>query len=571
MRVLLVYPYCLEDRTQDDDVRAMPIGVYYLAALLIEQGYDVEILNWYRMRNCEASIREILAEKKPDILGLSILHANRWGGIDIARIAKKLNPRVTVVFGGVGATHLWKHLLFHFPVIDYLVHGEGEYPFLELVRALDQGNAAAIPGIKGIALRKNGRIIKTERPAFIKDIDELPNPAKYFAFQHVVSARGCPWNCTFCGSPAFWERKVRFHSAQYFVDQLELLYRQGITFFYVSDDTFTVKSDRVIEICRLILERNLKITWVAISRVNYVNEELLLWMRRAGCIQISFGVESGSKKIRDFLNKNIKTEDIKAAFTLCRRYGILPRIYIIYGSPGEDESTIQASIDLFDEIKPLGLVTYILDIFPGTALYAAFKKKTGLTDDVWLERVEDIMYFETDPLCTDKMILDFGNRLRTAFHANLHCYVEDMDLVDIPELRQSHAEFCSRLAMTFSHGDYARVEAVKNPQDIATRLYEKALSYAHDHRAYLGLGIIHQKNRAMEKSVEILTEGVRHFPESSQLHVCLGISLMNLGRFDQALAILLKVQNSQEALQPIAECYRQLDKAQKAHLINEQQ
>jgi len=95
------------------------------------------------------------------------------------------------------------------------------------------------------------------------------------------------------------------------VEQLELLYKKGINFFYFSDDTFTVREGRVIEICKKILERGLNITWVAISRVNCVSEDVLYWMRRAGCIQISYGVESGSEKIRNYLNKNIKTQDIK--------------------------------------------------------------------------------------------------------------------------------------------------------------------------------------------------------------------------------------------------------------------
>jgi radical SAM superfamily enzyme YgiQ (UPF0313 family) len=110
------------------------------------------------------------------------------------------------------------------------------------------------------------------------------------------------------------------------VDELAMLYNRGVAFFYVSDDAFTADRDRTLAICKGILERGLKISWNAISRVDCVDEEILYWMRRAGCIQISYGVESGSKRIRKALNKRIREEDIQRAFDLTVRTGILTRV-----------------------------------------------------------------------------------------------------------------------------------------------------------------------------------------------------------------------------------------------------
>ena len=118
MKILLIYPYCLEDRLHTEDVEVVPIGVYYVGAALIENGYDVEILNWHDIRRTPEKIPVIIREKHPDVIGFSILHANRWGGIEMARIAKEILPAVTIVFGGIGATHLWRHLLTHFPQIE---------------------------------------------------------------------------------------------------------------------------------------------------------------------------------------------------------------------------------------------------------------------------------------------------------------------------------------------------------------------------------------------------------------------------------------------------------------------
>ncbi|MCP4666353.1 MAG: radical SAM protein [Deltaproteobacteria bacterium] len=571
MKILLIYPYCLEDRLHAEDVSVVPMGVYYVAALLRENHYDVEILNWHDMNKAPHRIRETLAEKKPDVIGLSIVHANRWGGIDIARIAKQVDPGVKIVFGGVGATFLWEHLLTHFKEIDFAVIGEGEYSFLELVKCIEREERGTLGRIKGIAFRKSrGTAVKTAPADVVKDLDALPVPAKYFTYQHLSSTRGCPGKCAFCGSPRIWGPKVRFHSPENFVDQLELLYKKGITFFWFSDDTFTMKKSRVIKICKEILRRNLKISWQAISHVHYVGEEILYWMRKAGCVQISYGVESGSERIRKgVLNKDIRTDQIKRAFDLTTGYGILARAYFIYGAPGESWATIQETIDLIHEIRPLGIIFYILDIFPGTALYDDYMKKCRLTDDIWLKQIEDIMYFETDPRLTQELILAFGEKLRAEYYENLPGFVENIELMDNEDLFETHSDFLSRLGMTFSHGDYAGIDAIQDKGKIAERLFAKALEYHPDHRAYLGLGILKQKSGRYQESMATLSKGVQLFPDSVSLNICLGISHMNLGEYEKALARFLKCEHSKDALPYISNCYREMGDFEKERVFQE--
>lgn len=555
MKILLIYPYFLEDRVHEEEISFVPLGVYYVGAVLKENNYDVEILNWHNVNKASHDIiKETLIAKKPDVIGFSIMHANRWGGIELTRIAKQIDPKVKIVFGGIGTTFLWKHLLTHFKEIDYAVLGEGEYTFLTLLKCIQQQNYKQIGNVKGIAYRKKGKVVKTKPAEIIHDLDKLPVPAKYFEYQHVSLTRGCPGNCTFCGSPQLWGHKVRFHSPDYFVNQIELLFKKGITFFYFSDDTFTFKKNIVIEICKKILDRKLKIVWVAISRVNYVNDEILYWMRKAGCIQISYGVESGSEKIRTILNKNIKTDQIKKAFSLTPRYGIMARAYFIYGCPGESWDTIQDTIDLIHEIKPLSIIFYILDIFPGTALYSDFKKRCKITDDVWLKRIEDIIYFQSDPDLSQDMILAFGQKLRKNYYENLAGFVDEIEVIDNKELYEIYADFFSRLGMTFDYGDYANIEDIKDKNKIAERLYKKSLNYYPDHRAFLGIGIIKQKMGKYIQSVRILSEGVEYFPENEQLNICLGISYMNLREYNKAVPYFLKFKDSKEANYYIKAC-----------------
>ena len=558
MNILLIYPPFLEARVHVEEINAPPLGLYYVGALLKEKGYPVEILNWAHMGSESDIITQTLKEKRPDIIGFSVLQANRWGAIKIAEMAKAVNPEIVVVFGGIGATFLWKHFLTHFSAIDFCVLGEGEYPFLELVNTIEKGDLKTLKTVKGIAYRTKGHPVKTGLPTPIKNLDDLPVPSKYFDYQHVAFTRGCPGNCTFCGSPRFWGRRVRFHSADYFVKQLEYLYKRGIRFFYFSDDTFLINKVLVIDICQKIIGRKLKITWFAISRVDLVNEEVLYWMRMAGCTQISYGVESGSEEIRHSLNKNIQSDQIRRAFHLTPRYGILARAYFIYGSPGESSESIQETINLIHEIKPLGAIFYILDIFPGTTLYDMFLKQSGQTDDIWLQKIEDILYFETDPHLTKRMVLDYGKKLRAAFHNGLPDFANAIELTEEAAFRELNADFLSRLAMTFSHGDYAKIEEIPNKDKTAERLYKKSLGFTPNDRAYLGLGMIKQRERAFRESITFLDEGLGVFPENDQLKLCKGISHMNLGELQKALSCFEGIRDSRQARPYIKECHNML-------------
>ncbi|MGD1969048.1 MAG: cobalamin-dependent protein [Desulfobacterales bacterium] len=566
MKILLIYPYFLEARRQLEDISVVPQGVFYIAALLKKHSYDVEIINWYNINEAPQNIKSELLKKKPDVIGFSILHANRWGAIDIARIAKQVNPKVKIVFGGIGATFLWEHFLTHFQEVDYVIIGEGEYPFLNLIRCLDKGELPQIEQVKGIAFRQDGQVIRNQDAEPICELDQLPNPAQYFGYQHVSLTRGCAANCHFCGSPQFWGRQVRFHSSNYFVEQLFLLYKQGIKFFYVSDDTFTINARRVIEICKKMIQMKLDVQWAAISRVDMINADILYWMRKAGCIQISYGIESGAEKIRKLLGKHISDLQIRRAFELTQKQGIMARAYFIYGCPQESWHTIEETIELMDAIKPLSAIFYILDLFPGTALYDDYTQRNNLNDDIWLKRIEDIMYFETDPSLSRDLILAFGQKLRSHFYEKLPEFVEALDLIDEKKLYPQHSDFFSRLALTFEKGDYAGIDAIARKDQIAEKLYRRSLAYGHNARAYLGLGMLYQQRRAFDESIQILSTGIAAFPKDEQLRLCLAISYMNVGNYHKALSFLLELQHLKEGIYFIAKCYQALNDEPKAEL-----
>ena len=235
---------------------------------------------------------------------------------------------------------------------------------------------------------------------------------------------------------------------------------------------------------------------------------------------------------------------------------MMARAYFIYGAPQESEASIDESLDLLRRIRPLSAIFYILDLFPGTELYEQYKRRTGADDGIWLDRVEDILYYETDETLGKERVLEFGRRLREGYFAMLPDFAAEIELEDDPALFPLHADFLSRLALTFSHGDYAANPSIDNRLPTAIRLFERALSYHPDHRSFWGLGLVYQQMQRWEDSVEILLRGIRHFAASADLRMALASSLMRLGRPHEAHEHLLPVGDHPRAMEMLVHCCR---------------
>jgi radical SAM superfamily enzyme YgiQ (UPF0313 family) len=229
------------------------------------------------------------------------------------------------------------------------------------------------------------------------------------------------------------------------------------------------------------------------------------------------------------LNKKFKAEQIRRAFSLTVSYGILARAYIIYGCPGESRDTVEDTIRLLTEIRPLVTIFHVLSLFPGTYLYDLFKSRTGATDDIWLSREEDLCFFEIDSNLSRETVLEIGRRLKKELQKAVPDFIRALELVDDEELYPCHAAFLSRLALTIDRGDYPHVLSADTSRALARELYRRALDFAPDAQAYWGLGLLARDENDYQQAEAILRRGREVFPQDELLSDLLAEVLVHRG------------------------------------------
>jgi radical SAM superfamily enzyme YgiQ (UPF0313 family) len=387
--ILLAYSSGTESLTESTTfTNLLPIGICSLHALLRSHGHQAHLANLSGMS--QTQIRELFSQLKPDLVGFSQWTHNRHVTLKLARIAKQVAPDCTVMLGGGHATYQAEAILEQHSEVDLIVAGEGEETLLELIAALYQHQP--LTAVAGLVLRDSGSISRTKPRLRIKDLDSLPYPGRYLHEaigvdldlqpQFISTSRGCPSACRFCASPTFWGRTVRTRSPSSVVDEF-LFQRQQFGTIYLSlrDDTFTADQRRTLELSKLLLERRADMLWNCQTRVESVDEEVLTWMKRAGCECVQLGVESGSARILQELGKRITPEQVIQACDAVHRVGLQLSVYLIAGVPGETPADQQATLKLLRRIRPHDLQVAPLAYYPGTALFSdALRHHTVASD-----------------------------------------------------------------------------------------------------------------------------------------------------------------------------------------------
>lgn len=377
MNILLAYKADAEG-ARDPFTSLLPTGLGYINAWLCANGLRSRVANFsgFSWKETESELARI----SPDLIGISQFTHNRFAALRLAGLARKINPACRVVLGGAHAASRYEQVLNTSPDVDVVVLGEGEETFRELAEAWAASSAPEMERIRGIALRKGGRVVVTPPRGPLSDLDSLPFPAQYMGdavgvdlrrqLEFVITSRGCPAQCRFCSSPRFWGKNLRFRSPGNIVEEIRFLRdHHGIIYFSFRDDTFTADRERVLEFCRLLIEERLCILWNCQSRVSAVDAEMLGWMKRAGCECVQYGVESGSRRVLETLGKRITTEQIARAAAITRNAGINLSIYLITGVPSETREDVRETLRLIETIRPHDGQVAPLAYYPGTRLY----------------------------------------------------------------------------------------------------------------------------------------------------------------------------------------------------------
>lgn len=363
--------------------KAVPLGICYLAAVLRNQmGWDVAIIDCRNYDKNNKELSGIIAGTQADIYGFSSSTGSAEDTFDIASRLKETTGK-KIVLGGPHVTALPAETLERCNGIDVGVIGEGEETVKELFPAVIANTNPA--SIQGIVFRESERIVVNSPREFIEDLDGLPFPAwdllmdiaryyrpSLFSYRslpstHLVTSRGCPFKCFFCDRSVFGNRYRQF-SPDYIVQMIVYLQeRYGIRDFLFDDDTFIISKRRVTQFCNQLGKLPFRIAWACNATVNRVDHETLELMAASGCWQIAYGVESGSQKMLDRMQKQATTQQISQALRLTYESGIRTKAFFMVGFPGETRETVEESIDFVLNNPIHDLQCSIFAPFPNTA------------------------------------------------------------------------------------------------------------------------------------------------------------------------------------------------------------
>jgi len=374
-----------------------PLGILYCAEVMMKEGIEVSVLDQGAKGYTLKQTLNWVKKEDPDILGFSVLGSSMKEAMKIAESTKWENPKVTIVLGNYHPTFNAERILRKYPSVDVIVRGEGEFTSLELAKCLDRGNA--LEKVEGITFRKNGEIVSTAERPLIKNIDTLPFPDRELLdteytsiiyglkvatkrFNTIVSSRGCPFRCSFCGCRKFARGMWRPRSVENIMKELEYLQSEGYEQFLFVDDNFTLNLKRVVKLCRMIRKEGMDIEWFCDSRVDNCRYDVFREMVKAGCRIVYFGVESANQRILDYYKKGITPDKSRSAVRKARKAGvdIIVGSFIV-GAPDETrrevENTLKFALELDIDVPQLN----ILGAFTGTDLWSDMVAKGLINED----------------------------------------------------------------------------------------------------------------------------------------------------------------------------------------------
>ncbi len=395
MKVLLINPPIREWAKPN----VFPSGLGYIVSVLVHEGHIVEVLDINAHRWNKIEVEERIKNAKFDVAGIGGIVTTykyvKW----LVEVLKKHHPQKKIVVGGSVGTSISEIMLNNNPV-DIVCLGEGEETARELFTALDGGDLSKVKGI--MYKDDSGKIFKNDTRLPIKNLDSIHLPAwDYFPMDiylknpvgapnrnkwidgssessdllsmNLFATRGCPYKCIYCYHD-FMGHGYRQRSPENVLKEIEILYEKyKVPYFHFIDDEFAMNKGFVYDFCKLVRsfqdKIGRKITWGCTGRVNLMTEDLVITMADAGCVLISYGIESGSQKILDLVNKQVTVEQAKQAIRLTKKHLGWADCSFMIGYPGETKNTIQETVDFCKDLDLVPEVIFFLTPYPGTELY----------------------------------------------------------------------------------------------------------------------------------------------------------------------------------------------------------
>jgi len=411
MKILLMQPPMTLKKSEIFGITP-PLGLAYLASIAEQNDHNVKILDTliegYNNRSNENgyfriglrfdTIRQEVERFKPDLVGISCPFSLMDKEMRLlAAIIKNSDSDIPVVVGGAHPSSLPEYVIQD-PNIDFVVVGEGEKTFLELIKKISEGKDYT--NLKGILLKINGKIIKNPKRGFIKNLDTLPFPAwhllpieKYIQagqvhgsqkrkrFMSMITSRGCPGRCVFCSIHSVWGYKWRARTPENIIKEIEkLFHKYKIREIHFEDDNLTLSKSRMTRICDLLVERDLDISWTTPNGVaiQTLDLNLLKKMKQSGCYQLSFGIESGDPYVlKNIIHKPLRLEKVNEVVKQSKNLGIWAHGYFVIGFPQESLDNIWRTITFAKKSDLDSASFFIATPYPGTELYSQ-ERSVGL-------------------------------------------------------------------------------------------------------------------------------------------------------------------------------------------------
>ncbi len=397
--LLMAHPKTLDEDNklfeagQFNDQHYPPLGILYLSAALGEVGYESKVIDCWTDYQLREKIEEHLSSYKTNLVGVSFTSFCIRGANNLIKLIKEINPEAKIVLGGPHITHSPKSVKYM--KADFGVRGDGEAAIIELADSIVENRKPESAGL----FHADHPFVDSVIPASEKELDKFkfPDiqklPAEDYSFPlytykatTMVASRGCPFSCSFCGLTHLG--KFNFRSPSNIVDEMELRVAQGFEYIDFKDDIFSLNVKHTRELCEEIIRRGLKIKWGVETRIDCVNENLVRLAREAGCLNMKFGIETGSKRIQKTMGKNLNLPKAVEKIKILRKYNMLTITYILFGFPTETKQDMYDTIDYLVALDPDIFDSNMISPLPGSAVFKAGVKEGKFSDEIWHEVAE---------------------------------------------------------------------------------------------------------------------------------------------------------------------------------------